>query len=150
MPAGLPQDAVGQTRLAGPACELLDGSRSEWPDLDAAGHGGQRGTGFRVVLGPDRGDHEQPAAARVPAKVVHEFDGRLARILKVVQHDQHRVTCRKPAQEAKHGQERPAPLHVDRNPFGRHRSEHRRGLRHQRGERRRSVAQQPPQLRGGP
>jgi hypothetical protein len=70
---------------------------------------------------------------------VHKFDGRLAGILKVVQHQQYRVACRQLTQEGQHTVKSPPSLHVDRHPLGRHRSQQHRRFRHQRGEGRRVV-----------
>ena len=150
VPACLPQDPIGLAGLAGLAGELPDGIRPERPDLNAAGHGSKRGPDFPVVLRPYRGHHQQPGTASVPGQVMHEFDSRLTRILKVVQHKQHRATRPQLAQECHHAVERPPTLHVGGHLLGGHRPQNRRRLWHQRGEGLRVITQQMPQLRRRP
>jgi len=71
--AGPLQDAPGQLVPPGRAGELRYRVRVERAHLHLAGHGGERGVHLRVVLGPDRGHHQEPGVGRLAAEEVHEL-----------------------------------------------------------------------------
>ena len=141
MPARLPQDPLGEIGLSGGRGEARHRRGGQRPEFDPLGDAAQLVEHLRALLGAHRCDDQQPAASRLPDEEVHEFDGRAAGVLQIVQAHQHRTALGERPHERRHRLERQAPFEFGVAPLDATIvAEHRGDLGHQAGEVGRAVA----------
>jgi hypothetical protein len=135
VPAGPPHDRLGQLVLAGGGDQPGHRGRRQRAEVEPLGDLGQRVQRRLALLGPDRGQHQQPAPGRPPGQVVQQLDGGQAGVVQVVQHEQGRPVGGQPAQHVGDGVVGPAELELRAAALQRRVPQHRAEIGQQRDER---------------